>query len=252
MGRNVFILWWDGSIPERPYIEVRITLRIGATNVACLHLEPCSHAGHACLEALLWTGRFFWRACQLCGFLRHWSLQHHVLFWMGQEQSQSAAMSRETRLLDRRGGDRLTCWILLEEGPTLQCLAFMQRPWQVLKVEGRRSGTQKIPWRHGRKTFWDQVFSSVQWSLKQSIFWQTRMQVARLQWKIPIFGAKRLYLVAVFFLHIFSCWIWIPEELPAVHHWGPTKVSWPLCRTVLDQRCPWRICRECSSLLHES
>lgn len=96
----------------------------------------------------------------------------------------------------------------LEEGPTLpECLAFMQRPWQVLKVEERRSGTQKIPWRHGRKTFWDQVFSSVQWSLKQSIFWQTRMQVARLQWQIPIFGAKRLYLVAVFFLHIFSCWI---------------------------------------------
>lgn len=25
------------------------------------------------------------------------------------------------------------------------------------------------------------------------------MQVARLQWQIPIFGAKRLYLVAVFF-----------------------------------------------------
>ena len=43
-------LRWDCSIPERLYIEVRITLRIGATNVACLHLEPCRHA---CLEAIL-------------------------------------------------------------------------------------------------------------------------------------------------------------------------------------------------------
>lgn len=70
--------------------------------------------------------------------------------------------------------------------------------------------------------------------------------------KFRSLGPNVSILSLFFFLHIFSCWIWIPEELPAVHHWGPTKVSWPLCRTVLDQRCPWRICRECSSLLHES
>ena len=42
-------------------------------------------------------------------------------------------------------GDRLTL-LDLGEGPTLpECFSFMQRPWQVLKVEERRSGTQKIP-----------------------------------------------------------------------------------------------------------